>query len=163
MRDRNRGKRGRQQPIQTGVNLWVRYRIAAFDFFFLKTISTLKNGCVRGEVEFVPVYLSEPFSTTPEALAVNPFSGDHAPTATELVRNLSVYFKHCITSVCGDGEVTRFSSLQPCVFSKRFQKRAVCHGLIISLYELARVASGSTEEATLIVHAAQGAPYWSTY
>lgn len=125
MRDRNRGKRGREQPIQTAVNLWIRYGTAAFDFFFFskKQIPTLENGCVRGEVEFVSVCLSVPFSTTPEVLAVNPFSRDHASTATaELVRNLSVYFKHYITSVCGDGEVTRFSSSQPCVFSKRFQK-----------------------------------------
>lgn len=70
----------------------------------------------------MPVCLSVPFSTTPEALAVYPFSRDHASTATELVGNLSVYFKHCFTSFCGDGEVTRFISSQPCVFSKRFQK-----------------------------------------
>lgn len=106
----------------------------------------------------MPVCLSVPFSTTPEAIAVNPFSGDHASITAKLVRNLRVYLKHYITSACGDEEVTRFSSSQPCVFSKRFQKRAVCHGLIISLYELARVASGSTQEATLIVHVAHRCP-----
>lgn len=53
-----------------------------------------------------------------ESLTVNPFSGDAASTAKELVYNLSVYLKPYMIRALGDGEVKRCSSSQPCIYSQ---------------------------------------------
>lgn len=69
VRLRNRGKH-----IEVPICMYDMELLLIFFPLQVNTFSTLKTGYVRGEVEFLPVFLSLSFSTTLESLPSKPFS-----------------------------------------------------------------------------------------